>query len=202
MDEVQLYSREISASEVAVLGTVPPAPTSLVISSQGSVFMNLAWTPVTGVVKHIIEKGTASGNQVFFTHSPATPTFHGDHLTPSAQYSWRVRSVRNGLYSAPSNEVVATTDAGPAAPTNVVATVVAPDRIDITWNAVGSAFKYYVFESVNGGGFNFRGSVVAPTTTFTAVNLLPATTYSYQIQAEDIGQIVGPMSASGSATTP
>lgn len=202
MDEVQIYSREIAPSEVAVLGTVPTAPTSLIIQSQGSVFMNLAWTPISGVVKHIVEKGTASGNQVFYTHSPANPAFQADHLTPSTQYSWRVRSVKNGLISAPSNEVIGTTDAGPAAPTNVAATVVAPDRIQITWDTVGSAFKYYVFESVNGGPFNFKTTVVAPGTSFTAVNLSPATNYSYQVQAEDIGQVVGPVSVPASATTP
>lgn len=202
IDEVKLYSRDLTPSDVATLGTVPPAPTSLTIASQNSVSMNLAWTPVTGASKHIIEKGTAVGNETFYTHSPATPTFHADHLSPNTQYVWRVRTVRNGLYSAASASVVGTTDPGPTAPTNVAATVVSTDRIQVTWDAVSSAVKYYVFESVNGGAFAFKGSVVAPTASFLAVNLSPATTYAYQVQAEDSGQITSPMSASASATTP
>lgn len=203
MDEVRIYSREITASEVASLGTVPNPPTNLIIASQSSTGMDLSWTPAAGATLHIIEKGTAAGNETFYTHSRATPpTFPADHLTPNTQYSWRVRTVAHGLYSVPSNEVIGTTNPGPAAPVNVVATVIASDRIQVSWDAVGTAFKYYVFESVNGGSFNFKGSVVAPTTTFEAANLLPATTYSYQIQVEDAGGVLSPMSASASATTP
>lgn len=202
IDEVQLYSREITPSDVATLGTVPAPPTGLMIASQNSVSMNLAWTPVTGATKHIIEKGTAIGNEAFYTHSPATPTFHADHLSPNTQYVWRVRTVKNGLYSAPSTTVIGTTDAGPTAPTGVAAAVVSTDRIQVTWDPVSSAVKYYVFESVNGGAFALRGSVLAPDTSFLAVNLSPATTYSYQVQAEDAGQIPSAMSSSASATTP
>lgn len=202
MDEVQIYSREITASEIATLGTVPTAPTGLMIASQNSVSMNLAWTAVPGATKHIIEKGTVSGDETFYTHSQVAPTFPADHLTPNTQYSWRVRTVAHGLYSAPSNEVIGTTDSGPATPTGVAASLTAPDRIQVTWNTVSSAVKYYVFESVNGGAFNFRGSVLAPTTSFVAANLSAGTTYAYQVQAEDSGQVVSAMSASASATTP
>jgi fibronectin type 3 domain-containing protein len=202
LDEVRIYGRELTASELASLGTVPPAPTNLVISSQLSVAMNLTWTAAPGATAHIIEKGTASGNELFYTHSPATPTFQGDHLTPNTQYSWRVRTVAHGLYSAPSNEVIGTTDPAPAAPTGVTATVVLPDRIQVSWNAVANVFKYYVFESVNGGPFNFRGSVVSPATSLVVANLSSGSTYTYQVQAEDFGQVVSPMSASASATIP
>lgn len=202
LDEVLIYSRALTATEVATLGTVPPAPTNLVIASQHSALMELAWTPVPGAEAHIVEKGTASGNQVFYTHSPATPVFHADHLAPSTQYSWRVRTVKNGLYGPPSAEVIGTTDPGPTAPTGVAATVISPDRIEVTWSAVSSAVKYYVFESVSGGQYNYVGSVVSPGTSLLRVYLAPATAYSYQVQAEDVGQVVSPMSAPASATTP
>lgn len=202
LDEVMIYSRLLTPSEVATLGTVPPAPTNLAIASRTSVTTSLTWTAVSGVEKHIVEKGTASGNEAFYTHSPATPAFVADHLTPNTQYSWRVRTVRNGLYSVPSAEVIGNSDPGPTAPTGVAASLIASDRIQVTWSAVSSAVKYYVFESVAGGAFTFKGSVVAPGTSFLAVNLAPATTYAYQVQAEDSGQIVSSMSAMASAATP
>lgn len=202
LDEVLIYSRALTATEVATLGTLPPAPTNLVIASRSSVTMDLAWTAESGAEKHIVEKGTASGNQVFYTHSPAAPTFQADHLTPSTQYSWRVRTVKNGLVGAPSAEVIGTTDPGPTAPLGVTASLISSDRIQVTWSSVSSAVKYYVFESVGGGPFNFKGSVVSPGTSLVAVYLAPATTYAYQVQAEDAGQVVSPMSATTSATTP
>lgn len=202
LDEVLIYSRALTATEVASLGTVPPAPTNLTIASRLSTAMNLTWTPVSGVELHTIEKGTAAGNEVFYTHSAATPTFHADHLTPNTQYSWRVRTVKNGLYSSPSVEVIGSTNAGPSAPGTISATLVTSDRIQVAWGAVGSAVKYYVFRSTNGGPFAFTGSAVAPVTTWLSANLLPATTYAFRVQAEDAGQTISGMSSSASATTP
>jgi fibronectin type 3 domain-containing protein len=203
MDDLQIQNRALSSAEIAALGTLPPAPTNLVVTSTTSVSIFLGWDPVPGATAYIISKGTASGNEQFFTHSPANPaTFEGDHLTPSTSYSWTVRTVAHGLFSNPSNEAIGTTAAPPAAPANVTATVIAPDRIQVDWSPVSSAFKYFVFESVNGGPFTLAASVVAPATTFTAVNLSPATTYSFEVQSEDAVQTDGPLSAPVSATTP
>lgn len=202
MDDVLIYSRALTATEVASLSAIPAAPTSLTIASKNSVAMNLTWTTVAGVELHIIEKGTAAGNETFYTHSQPAPSFPVDHLSPNTQYSFRVRAVKNGLYSPPSTEVIGTTLAGPTTPTGVAASLVVSDRIQVTWSAVSTAVKYYVFRSAAGGAFTFVGSVVAPTTTFLSANLAPATTYAYQVQAEDVGQVVSGMSASASATTP
>ncbi len=203
MDDVQIQSRALSSAEIGVLGTLPPAPTNLIVTSTTSVSIFLSWDPVPGATAYIVSKGTAPGNEAFFTHSPANPTtFEGDHLTPSTQFSWTVRAVVNHLFSNPSNEAVGTTAAPPAAPANVTATVVAPDRIQVDWSPVTGAFKYFVFESVSGGPFVLAGSIVAPDTSFLAVNLSAATTYAFRVQAEDAVQTDGPLSQSASATTP
>lgn len=202
MDDVQILSRALSSAELAVLGTLPPAPLNLVVNSTTSVSINLSWDPVPGATAYIISRGTQSGNEVFFTHTSATPTFEGDHLTQGTQYSWTVRAVVNRLFSNPSNEVIATTNSAPAAPTSVTATVVTPDRIQVDWSPVPNAFKYLVFMSTSGGPFVFAGSLLSPSTTFLVVNLSPATTYAFKIQAEDAVQTQGPLSEPASATTP
>ncbi|HET7501668.1 MAG TPA: LamG-like jellyroll fold domain-containing protein [Kofleriaceae bacterium] len=203
MDDVQIYGRALADGEVAVLGTLPPAPANLRITSTTSVSINLAWDPVPGATAYLISKGTAAGNEQFFTHSPADPpTFEADHLGPNTQSSWTVRAVVNHLFSNPSNEVIGTTNPPPAAPANVTATLIAPDRIQVDWSPVTGAFKYLVFMSTNGGPFVFRGSLLAPSTTFLAVSLAPATTYSFEVQAEDAVQTQGALSAPASATTP
>lgn len=203
MDDVQVLSRAMSAAEVAAIGTLPPAPTNVVVSDKTSASLTLSWDPVPDAVSYIISKGTAPGNEVFFTHSPANPpSFVGEHLTPDTQYSWTVRAVVGKLFSNPSNEVVDTTKPPPAPPTNVTATVVAPDRIQVQWTAAPDAVKYFVFMSTAGGPFAGVGAVLAPDTSFLAVNLAAGTTYAFQVQSEDIAQTDGPMSATASATTP
>ncbi|HEX2686605.1 MAG TPA: fibronectin type III domain-containing protein [Kofleriaceae bacterium] len=203
MDDVQILARAMSSTEVSAIGTLPPPPTNVHVTSKTSATLVFAWDPVPGATQYIISKSTAPGNETFYTHSVADPPSFGDsHLTPDTQYSYNVRAVVGNLFSNPSNEVVDTTKPPPAPPTNVVASVSAPDRILVQWTAAPDAFVYFVFQSTAGAPFVFAGSVEAPGTAFEAVNLSPATTYTFQIQTEDIVQTVGPPSLPASATTP
>jgi hypothetical protein len=150
---------------------------------------------VPGATAYQIYRGTAAGNEVFLTHSPASSaTYESDHLAPGSQHSYVVRAVIGRLFSkVASNEVIATTNAVPAAPANVTGTALADDRIEVSWGAVTFGFKYLVYQSVNGGPFAFRGSVLDGTSLVIA-NLAPGT-YTYQVQAEDEVQQQGPLSA-------
>jgi fibronectin type 3 domain-containing protein len=206
LDEIQIFSRELAASEIAEAGTVPLPPTNLVITSFTSTFQNIAWTPPAGTVTKWImlraEGPNASGNETFYTHAPNPPAgYVGQHLTPNTLYAWQVITVRNRLFSARSVEVLGTTADVPAAPTGVTATALTSSRIRVDWQAVPNATKYYVQQSTDGVNFSPKGSVLAPTVTFTAVNLTPNTTYFYRVAAEDVGKSIGPFSATASATT-
>ncbi len=129
LDDVQVVSRAMSAAEVAAIGALPPAPTSVVVSGKTSTSLTLSWNPVPGAVSYIISKGTAAGNEVFFTHAPASPpSFVAENLTPNTRYSWTVRAVVGRLFSSPSNEVIDTTQPAPASLDSVTATLAAPDR--------------------------------------------------------------------------
>jgi hypothetical protein len=201
VDDVQIYSENLSSAQIAVLGTVPPAPTNLIVASKTSVSTTLSWDPVPGASRYILSRGKVSGDEKFYTHTPGAPaSYQADHLAPSTQQSWTIRAVVNRLFSAPSNEVIAITDAAPMAPADVVATVIAPDRIQVSWTASARAAKYLVYQSINGGPFVVKATTVD--TTFLAVNLSAATTYAYRIQAEDAVQTRGLQSDAASATTP
>jgi hypothetical protein len=203
LDDVEILDRALSAAEISALGTLPPPPTNLVVTATTSATIALGWDPVPGAVRYIISKGTGPGNEQFYTHSPVNPPAFGDgHLATNTQFSYTVRAVVGRLFSNPSNEVVVTTKPPPAAPTNVTATVTAPDRIQVTWTAAPDAVKYFVFMSTAGGPFVFTGSVVAPGTSFEAVNLAAATTYAFEVESEDVVQTDGPRSPPASATTP
>jgi titin len=206
LDEIQVFSRELTATEVATIGTVPQPPTNLTITKNNSTVQDLAWTAPAGGADHwVILRGvgpTAPGNEVPYTHAPNPPTtFNGDHLQPDTQYSWQVRTVKNRLLSNPSTEVVATTASAPAAPTGVTATAVSQTRINLAWNPVTNATKYYIFMSTAGGPFVAKGGIIAPTVTFQAANLTANTLYSFEVQAEDAGFTRSAVSAPASATT-
>jgi fibronectin type 3 domain-containing protein len=200
VDEVQIYSRALSAAEVAALGTLPAPPQNLTVSVQSSTQQSLAWTAVPDAAKYLVSKGTAAGNETFFTSSPATsPTFIYGHLDPGTQYSWRVAVVKGGLFSNPSNEVIASTFPGPTVPTNMTATAVSSSRIRVDWTAVSGAVFYQVYQSVSGGPFTFLSTT--SNATFTAAGLTSMTPYSYEVRALDSGNTLSPFSVPASATT-
>lgn len=203
VDDVRIYSRALAANEVSDIGTQPPAPSNLTGTVISSTEIDLSWNASSNPTKYIVLKGTMSGDEQFYTSSPATSTtFKGGHLTPGTQYSWQVEVVSHGLISPPSNEVILSTNAAPAAPTGVTATATSSTRIDVSWTAVANAAKYYVYQSTDGVNFTFKGSVIAPTVTFGATSLTSGTTYYYEVQAEDSGFTRSAMSAPASATTP
>lgn len=201
MDEVQISARTLSAGEVAAVGALPPAPLNLRVTSKTSASIGLAWDPVPGATAYILSKGTAPGNETFYTHTPNATSYGVDHLAQSTQYSFTIRAVVGRLFSDPSTSAFDTTFPPPAAPLNVSAMVTAPDRIVVSWDAVDRAAKYYVFRST-GGAFTFLGTVLSPGLAFENVNLSPATTYSYEVEAEDVALTIGPLSLPASATTP
>src|SRR5690348_998198 len=63
------------------------------------------------------------------------------------------------------------------APTNVTAVAISDTKITVSWNAVPGAFKYFITQSTSGGPFAFNGTVLAPGTSRTVINLVANTTY-------------------------
>ncbi|MDB4956616.1 MAG: cell wall-binding protein [Myxococcales bacterium] len=202
VDDVRILSRAMTTAEIVDIGKQPPAPANLVVVVNNSTQMSLSWTASTNPTKYIILKGSAPGNETFYTSSPpASPTFGAGHLTPGTQYSWQVTQVEHGLISKPSNEQVASTAAAPTAPTGVMANAVSKAQINVSWTAVTGATKYFVYQSTSGGPYVFKGSALSPATTLGAAGLTTMTTYSYEVAAQDGGGSVSPMSTPASATT-
>ncbi|MEZ4365351.1 MAG: LamG-like jellyroll fold domain-containing protein [Kofleriaceae bacterium] len=202
VDELRVFSRILSPAEVATFGTLPPAPATLSAMAVSSTRQDIAWSAVAGASKYLIYRGTAPGSQSFLTSIGAGfTTYANGHLMPSTLYSWTIRTVANGLISDPSPEAVATTFAGPSAPTGVTAMAVSTSRINVAWNAVSGAAKYYVYQSINGGAYALKGSVVSPTVTLGATGLASGTNHCYVVRAEDSGFTVSPDSAPPACAT-
>jgi fibronectin type 3 domain-containing protein len=201
IDWVSVYTRALSGAEIAVLGVRPAAPANLTATAVSSKRINLIWDAVPGAEKYFIYKGTAAGNQAFFTTVVApTVTFADSSNAPGTQSSWYVQSVQNGLVSNNSNEQVVSTFPPPAAPTNVTATAVSSTRINLSWSPVAGAIKYYVYQAVSGDTFSFKGTAVAPAVTLGAAGLTANTSYDFYVVADD-GATMSPPSATVTQST-
>ena len=201
IDETQVFSRALSSTEVAAIGTRPPPPANLTATVVSSTELTLNWQAVPNATRYIVYRGTMSGNEVFLTTTGAVTTYDEGHFTPGQTGSWYVRSVVNGLISDNSNEVIATTNGAPAAPTNVTATATTSSQIQVSWDAVSAATVYYVYMSTNGGPYSAIGAVTAPTLTFQASNLTASTLYSFEVTDIDSGGTESAKSSPASATT-
>jgi hypothetical protein len=107
------------------------------------------------------------------------------------------RSKEEGSGFAPRLVVVA--DTPPTAPTNVAATAVNPNQIDLTWSAS--------IDDIGVTGYEiFRdGSLLATTgavTSFSDTTVAPATTYEYQLRARDASGNLSAFGNPAAATTP
>jgi fibronectin type 3 domain-containing protein len=205
LNDIQILSRPLSAAEVQLLGQVPPAPSDLAATSVLSRRVDLSWTdPTSGADKWIIMKGTAPGNEGFLTHAVNPPsTYRASNLTAGTQYTFEVRTVKNGLMSLPSNEVLVMTQPPPATPTNVTATATASTRITVAWDAVTNAAHYLVYKSTAGAGgpYSLVTSVSAPTTSFSVNGLTANTQYWFEVAAQDATLATSANSSPATATT-
>jgi len=202
IDEAQYYSRQLTASELQVLGERPPAPANLVASQRSSTSMQLAWDPVSNAERYVTWVGTTSGSTMMYTSVPNTPSYIADHLAPDTVYYWQVQAVRNKLIGPLSTESSASTFPAPVAPSNLTGTAVSSTRVQLTWTAEPRAVKYFVNQSINNGPFVRKTSVLAPATSVQIANLTPGTTYAYTIQTQDNGGLTSAASAPVSVTTP
>ena len=137
-----------------------------------------------------------------------TTTFTHTGLEPVTRYQYQVAAINRVGTGAWSTTAATLTHADLAgAPTGLTAQAVGTARIDLAWNAPRytggvSIFGYRIEASDDGGAtWNIiRRNTNSTTTTFSDVNLRPATTRHYRVAAINLaGQ--GPFSTTVRATT-
>jgi YD repeat-containing protein len=203
-NNVGSYSSNATASTRDVTG--PTAPGGLNSPWWSSNRVDLSWTASTdnvGVSGYRIERCTGSGcsnfSQIATTAANVT-TYSDQSLAQITLYRYRVYAVdavpNAGAYSAVFQ---ITTDDGtaPTVPTNLSASVISPNRIDLSWSASSDNVGVTVYDIYR------NGTLVAavPGTSYVDDVLSPATTYSYQIEARDAAMNHSGLTAVVQATT-
>ena len=203
-----------------VPGTTNPAPpgqplnlrargagaTSIILNWQAPAVTNGA--PVTGY--SVQRRGPNDGTWIIIrpnTGSTET-TFTDTGLRPATVYRYQVRAINSAGAGAWSFETRTTTHPDvPSAPFNLTARAVGTSRIDLSWspprNTGGAPILGYRIEASDDAGGTWRiirRNTGSTATTFSDVNLQPATTRHYRVAAINTAG-TGPRSNFARATT-
>jgi hypothetical protein len=199
IDEARIYSRALTGAEMAAFGRRPAPPTIAGTAPFANTEI-ITWTPDPAAHRYAIYKGTAPGNETFFTQVPTNQVgnYVGQHLDPLTTYTWFVRVETAELDSDPSNEIQVTTPDVPAAPANFRVTNIANHAVGLAWDASANAKVYRITMS---GAATGGQAVLAPTTTAVFSNLAPGT-YQFTILVEDTAVNTGHTSAPVTAVVP
>jgi len=199
----------LSSATVAVstVYTIPPtAPTNVVGTPYSAVGITLTWTASQdpqGLSSYQIFRGTSPSSLVQVGVVNGATTSYNDHsLTASTTYYYSVTATEAAYVSTMSAIASATTLALPSMPTNLVATPVSGQQVNLTWTASTGGLPistYHIFLGTSPSALSQIG--VTATTSYSGRSLSPSTTYYYEVQANDTGGNTSPMSAAASATT-
>ncbi len=180
----------------------PDAPTGLTATASGPTQINLSWTAPsnngnTAIIGYKIEvsanAGTSWSDLVENTGSLAT-TYEDMGLTAGETRHYRVYAINSDGESDPSNVANATTPAAitrPGAPTDLTATAMGMNQIDLSWTAPSSdggaaitGYRIQVSPNGTGNWTNLVGNTNTPNTTrYEHTNLSPGTTRHYRVRA-------------------
>lgn len=184
----------VIGKEGAYCSTIPPAaPTNLAAAPVSSSQINLTWTDNdTTEAGFKIERCTGAGCSDFAqiaTVGANATSYSNTGLTASTSYSYRVRAyngVGDSEYSNTASAVTFEAPATPAAPTNLVATVVSRSQINLAWtdNAINEdGFRVERCRGATCTGFAVIATLGPDLTTFANTGLASNTTYRYRVVA-------------------
>jgi hypothetical protein len=194
---IETNTNEASAT---ASGTGPPAPTNLSAAAIAGGSIKLTWTassPETNVAQYNIYRATSSGGQNYNSSlagvSAGTATYTDTTTTDGVTYYYVVRAQDNvGNIETNTNEASATADAtAPPAPTNLVATGITDDGIQLSWTASSpetDVSQYNIYRATSSGGESYSSAtytVSVGTTTYTDTATTDGVTYYYVVRAQD-----------------
>jgi hypothetical protein len=184
-------------------GSISAVPTGVTATAISSSRIAVSWNTASLAAKYYVFQAQGAGPFVYVGTRFST-SFEATNLAANTEYSFVIQSVDSfDVASANSAPASATTLADGtsvvSAPTNVVATAISSSRIDVTWNAVGGAVKYYVFQAQGAGPMVYAGTMTSAS--YLATGLSASTEYSYVIKAVDANDVASADSSVASATT-
>jgi subtilisin family serine protease len=171
----------------ATTQATPTAPSNLSGTASSSSRINLTWTDnAANEAGFKVERSTDGVNFIQISLLvPNATSYFATNLAASTQYFFRVRAYDGNNHSGFSNTAPATTQAAPAAPSNLTGTPSA-GKISLAWtdNATNE-MGYKLERSTDGVNFTLIGLFGANTTSYPNAGLTSGVTYHYRVRAYD-----------------
>jgi carboxypeptidase T len=191
--------------------TVPAAPTGLQAAAVSSSQINLTWTDSDVTEAGFkIERCTGAGCTDFVqiaTVGANVTSYSNTGLAALTSYSYRVRAynaVGDSEYSDAASTITLEAPSTPAVPTNLAATAVSKNQINLTWTDNATNETGYRIERCKGAtctNFALIATVGANVITYSNTKLNASTTYRYRVYAYNTSDSSG-YSNIAAATTP
>lgn len=169
-----------------IYGKLPPAaPANLRLTSVTDIEANLAWDDKSNNEDGFkIERRTGADgtwSQIAAVGANVT-TYKNSGLNEATNYYYRVRAYNDIGDSAYSNELSVLTK--PAAPSNLVATVVNEHQINLSWtdNSAGES-GFRVERKTGSGSWAQLTTLAANVTSYSDTSVVETTTYTYRVLA-------------------
>jgi hypothetical protein len=164
----------------------PAAPTGLQATAASSSQIDLAWTDNSANETGFqIEVSTDGSNYALLTTAGANVTSYSHTgLSPSETRHYRVRACNSAGCSGATSANATTLGAPPAAPSNLSATAVGANRIDLSWaDNSGNETGFAIERSTNGTTFTEVATVGANVTSYSDTGLSANTRYYHRVRA-------------------
>ena len=206
IDNIRIYNRALSASEVQTdmsvpvassLDTSPPSAPGTLTATGGIGQVGLSWGAATdnvGVVRYDVYRGTSAGFTPTTANRIAQPTgnsYIDDNLAPGTYYYQVTAEDAAGNLGPPSNEASGTSSAdttAPSAPSNLAAST-SGSTVTLNWSASSDnvgVVRYDVYRGTSAGFTPSSANRIAQPsgTSFADTGLAPGG-YYYKVAAED-----------------
>jgi len=185
--------------------TLPAAPTGLAVLAQSTSQVLLTWTDASASPSAFkIERKTDGGYTELDTTGVGEVSYTDGTATANTAYTYRIRGTNasgDGDYSAQVS--VSTPPNPPAAPTNLVVSVVSQSTLLLSWNDNSSDETAFKIERSSDGSAYITVATVNPNTTgFTNNGLAANTTYWFRVKATNAGGDSMPSNVDSEATLP
>jgi len=112
LDDVRVYNRGLSASEIAIVMALPLGIPQGITAAATNAQVNLTWTPVSGATSYHVKRSTTSGSNYTTLATPSVPNYTDLGVTNGTKYFYVISALNATGESANSVE----TNATPASP--------------------------------------------------------------------------------------
>jgi len=163
----------------------PPTEINATILSKNSI--RITWNAVSGATSYQVYYGTPGNSDPVLSRNVTGTSWDYTSLT-SGTYYFKV-SAKNSAGEGTASSIISAVLAKPNTPTNIAASALSSNSIQISWSASGSGgtpSKYNIYRSTSSSsGYSLISSVNVPATSYTNTGLTTGTTYYYLVSSEN-----------------